>query len=139
MFRTSFNKRPIIENSQTISVVNFIRYILIKADDKTIKTEERAQKIADLINEGSLTVNMKQEIAGKIDVSEENKVKVTYSRSNLGKGFVFWFVCNICGRKTRYLYFPAYSEVLACRQCHRLSYKRQNEPKSYRAFDKAFR
>jgi len=51
---------------------------------------------------------------------------VEYVPSNLGKGkgFIFYFICYGCERKTKYLYFHTYTEPPVCRKCQRLPYKR---------------
>lgn len=52
--------------------------------------------------------------------------EVTYIPSNLGKrrGFLFYFICYSCERRTKYLYFHSYLEPPSCRKCQRLPYKR---------------
>jgi len=52
----------------------------------------------------------------------ENKVVLTYTKSNLGKGYVFWFICNQCQRRVRILYMPEFSDYNLCRICHNLQY-----------------
>lgn len=138
MFKYSFNKRPIIENSQINNVSVFVRhnYLLIrdklkeKGRDLNLNKEEDVQMFIDLVKQ-SITVNLRQENNGDVSCTEHmNPMNLTYTRSNLGKGFIFWFICNLCGRRVRYLYFPPNSEVMACRRCHRLAYKNQNESNS---------
>ena len=135
-----FDKRPLTENSQRISASAFIRfsYLQIKqgvADNKRklvdLRREEFVKELIKIIESGSV-LNLKQEINGEIEYTDPNKVKMTYTRSNLGKGFVFWFICGVCGRRVRYLYIPPNSQVSACRICHKLAYKRQNDSKSER-------
>jgi hypothetical protein len=45
-----------------------------------------------------------------------------YLYSNLGRGFVFFFVCNGCRRRTLHLYMPDGLFTYLCRHCHKLSY-----------------
>lgn len=47
--------------------------------------------------------------------------------SNLGKnrGFIFYFICNRCRRKVKYLYFLSSLDAPLCRLCCRLQY---NQP-----------
>jgi hypothetical protein len=42
--------------------------------------------------------------------------------SNLGRGYLFYFVCDGCERLSRYLYAPAGQIKYLCRRCHKLSY-----------------
>ena len=91
--------------------------------------EQDVQLFIEIV-EKSIRLNLKQENNGETSFTERmNTVKLTYTKSNLGKGFVFWFICNLCDKRVRHLFFPPNSEVLACRSCHRLAYKKQNETK----------
>jgi len=51
-----------------------------------------------------------------------NEQKVDYVRSNLGRGYIFYFKCNGCGRRVKDLY--RYSELNSpvCRTCCGLGY-----------------
>ena len=118
MFTTNYNKRPIIENCQTISVADFVRSQILGINQRkkelnekpfSLVEEDSVIKFIEQIKNGGRTINLKQERNGQFEYSKENPVNLTYTRSNLGKGFVVWFVCNTCGRRTRYLYFPSYS------------------------------
>jgi len=138
-----FDKRPLIENSQRISASVFVRnfYLELKQkapDDKKVlldlNNEEFVKDLIEMIESGS-TINLKQELNGKIEFTEQNQVRITYTKSNLGRGYVFWFICGVCGRKVRYLYIPPNSQVSACRRCHRLAYGNQNNDKRLRTFD----
>lgn len=130
-----FDKRPLTENSQRISASVFVRNFYLelkrKAPDSKkaeldLNNEEFVKDLIEMIESGS-TINLKQELNGKIEFTEQNQVRITYTKSNLRKGFIFWFICGVCGRKVRYLYIPPNSQITACRICHRLSYGEQNE------------
>lgn len=135
MYKFYFDKKPIVENSQRTDISVFIRHNYLQLADQikgTFKRElnlnhEQDVKLFIEIIEKSIKLNLKQDNNGEASFTEMNPVKLTYTRSNLEKGFVFWFICNICSRRVRYLYFPPNSEVLACRNCHRLAYGKQNE------------
>jgi len=99
-----------------------------------LRKEECVKDLIKMIEAGS-SLNLKQEINGNLEFTEPNKVRMVYTRSNLGKGFVFWFICEVCGRKVRYLYIPPNSQITACRRCHRLAYGNQNNDKRLRTFD----
>lgn len=49
--------------------------------------------------------------------------RVDYVASNLGRGYIFYFVCNGCGRRAKYLY--EYNTTLSplCRVCCRITYR----------------
>lgn len=147
MYIYKYNKRPLIENSQSISAGVFVRnyYLDLKKnasvnnmDSFNFKDEQFVKDLIGQIEQNS-TLNLKQETNGRVEFTEPNKVKLTYTKSNLGKGFIFWFICGVCGRKVRYLYIPPNSEVAACRICHRLVYDKQNESKKFRGLEKLFR
>jgi len=122
----SFDKRPLVENSQRISASVFVRNYYFELKQKSsridLTSEEFVKKLIDMIEKRS-TVNLKQESNGKIEFTKENKIQLTYTKSNLNKGFVFWFICRVCDRRVRYLYIPPNSQIFACRKCHRLAYK----------------
>jgi hypothetical protein len=45
-----------------------------------------------------------------------------FVQSNLRNGYIFYFVCDRCGRRAKYLYQPDGLFYYACRDCHKLSY-----------------
>jgi len=139
MFSLRYGKRPVVEESQKISAAICVRNYLFERPISIISHKldlNNEQDVKDLISEieGGTTFNLKQQNGVNTEFTEPNKVKLTYTKSNLDKGYVFWFICNICGRRVKYLYFPPNSTVLACRNCHRLTYDKQNESKRLRPF-----
>ena len=144
MFSLRYGKRPAVEESQKISASICVRNYLFERPISIISHKlnlNNEQDVKDLISEieGGTTFNLKQQNGVNTDFTEPNIVKLTYSKSNLGRGFVFWFICNLCGRRVKYLYFPPNSTVLACRSCHRLTYDKQNESKKMRSYRSLFR
>ena len=143
MFKLSYGKRPIVEESQIISAGNCVRNYIFDlkrtAIDKNFDLNHE-EDVEDMLRdiESGTNFSLTREKNGEVEFTEPNNVKMTYTKSNLGKGFVFWFKCNICSRRVKYLYFPPSSQILACRKCHRLSYERQNENKRMRSFNKLF-
>ena len=85
------------------------------------KSETGIQNIIKEI-ETTTTINLTKSDNGKLETSEENKIRLTYIKSNLGRGFIILFQCVLCGRKVKNLYFPPNSDVCGCRICHKLSY-----------------
>ena len=83
-----------------------------------------------------MTLALRLEENDKVETSEPNPIRLTITRSNLGKGYVFWFLCNLCSRRVKYLYVPRFTEEWACRKCHRLSYRSQriNDSKYFKNY-----
>lgn len=48
---------------------------------------------------------------------------VDFVPSNLKRGYIFYFLCNGCGRRVKYLYEYSSLESPLCRICCRLSYQ----------------
>lgn len=144
MFILSYGKRPVIEESQKVSASSCVRNFLLDNKKSTIRREFNLTNEEDVRNliksiEKNININLKQDNSGKIEYSEPNRVKLTYTKSNLGKGFIFWFICNVCSGRVKYLYFPPNSQTLACRKCHKLVYERQNDSKSTRHLNRLFK
>lgn len=150
MFKTFQDKKPTVENSNRISASIVVRNKFINnpnlgvpiiTPQYDLRNEEDIKKLISWI-EMSTTFNLKQENFGEVELSEPNKVRLSYTKSNLGKGFVFWFICNNCNRKCRFLHMPSNNPVLACRKCHKLNYESQtnNDSKLIRKYmsDKVF-
>lgn len=143
MLSEYYGRRPIIEESQVFNISSFIRKYLSDLPESSIYRNYDLRVESDVIRlieniESSVTVNLKREKDGEFEYSEPNNVKLTYTLSNLGRGYIFWFQCNVCDRRVRYLYIPPFSYVLACRVCHRLVYEKQKQGKRFRALDKLF-
>lgn len=130
MFIFNTGKRQIVEESLKISAGECVRQYMIGLNNQ-VTSENDVQEIINNIELGT-TYNLKQERNGEIHTTSPNKVLLTYTKSNLNKGYIFWFKCNLCNRRVKYLYFPPGSDVLACRVCRRLAYEKQNELKRFR-------
>jgi hypothetical protein len=54
-----------------------------------------------------------------------NEQKVDYTPSNLGsgRGYLFYFICNGCRRRVKYLYDYNFCHPPLCRTCCRIGYK----------------
>jgi hypothetical protein len=55
--------------------------------------------------------------------------EVDFVPSNLGRGFIWYFLCNKCQRRAKFLYyrqFYGYSNEPLCRLCYGLKYAQQN-------------
>ncbi len=134
-FQYYYDGRPTVEESNCLSVSTCIRQNLPefirrwKKSNSEVFDLKRALHVKEFLKALStnLTFNMKQELGGKISYSPINKLQFDFSSANLGSGYLFWFICNLCGKRARKLYVPRYTHVLACRRCHRLTYKSQRE------------
>jgi hypothetical protein len=72
-------------------------------------------------------------------VEHKCTVRMEWTRCNYG-GFRPWFLCPVqaCGRRAALVYLHyRYSGNLACRHCHRLSYRSQQETAGNRALSRA--
>jgi len=58
------------------------------------------------------------------------EVRIETTPCNYG-GKRWWFLCPVCFRRCRVIYLPPGQGVFACRICHNLSYKSQQEGKNY--------
>lgn len=76
---------------------------------------------------GKVSTNLRLRKNGEEENSKACFIRLHASPSNLGKGYVFWFLCNRCNGKARLLYVPPNSEDFFCRNCHRLAYKSQRQ------------
>ncbi|MGI9862666.1 hypothetical protein SDD30_14905 [Moorella naiadis] len=54
------------------------------------------------------------------------RVKLPY-KGNAHGGYIRWFLCPICGRKTPRLYLPPEGDGFACRKCLALAYRAWKE------------
>ncbi len=131
MFRYYFDQRPIVENAQMVRVSTFVRdhlrqfkkvYTEYFGNPPDLSNSNHISLFLDCVN-GRAKLSLSQTINGTIETSEPNPIKLMITNSNLGKGFVFWFVCNNCCRKARILYVPPSSTTFLCRICHMLRYQ----------------
>lgn len=125
-----YNQRPLVENCIVIRASVFIRACLneidfIKSKNFDLRKEEEVKKFVETINNViflTATDNNGNEV--------KDKIQITYIKSNLNKGFIFLFICNRCLKKTRFLYLPPFASSYLCRECHRLTYKKNNTKES---------
>ena len=55
---------------------------------------------------------------------------VDYVKSNLDKGYVFYFICSACGSRVKYLYQYSLTKPPICRTCCCLDYERREKAES---------
>ncbi len=124
-----YGKKPLIENSRILHAGSYARSLAIKIKEDygegfDFSTEEGVKHFLDTTNKKGGIERTYQE--NKETKKEVHKLILTYTKSNLGRGFIFWFICDRCGKKAKYLYSPPYTCKFFCRNCHRLAYHKQN-------------
>lgn len=124
----SLTKRLLVRDIKGFGIKTYIQMFLEEVDSEAIKnglkmmkikTLERANYIKELLN----TPNTKFETPFILYKQHYEWPEVDFIPSNLGKGFIFYFICNGCGRKVKYLYEPRENSQYLCRICHGLHYK----------------
>jgi len=78
--------------------------------------KQEAEWILSIINEYQPARYM-----SLLDIETGEKQQFTYIASNL-RGYIFYFLCNGCDKKVKYLYRPERRWRFLCRSCHKLSY-----------------
>lgn len=90
MYQYSFGKRSIVEESQKIGANECVRKFLIDptspsrftGKDFDLNNEENVKSLIEVM-EIMVTINLGQKKMGEMEYSEPNKIKLTYTRSNL--------------------------------------------------------
>jgi hypothetical protein len=117
----NYSVKPLIEYQTCLYVGNVVRQVLYDhGKDIHITTTEGVEKIKDIAERYTAAAHKK-------DTTEVTRIKLDHLPSNLGpgKGFIFFFLCPSCSRRSRYLYATAFNYKMMCRKCHRLGYKKQ--------------
>src|SRR3989338_10620695 len=84
-----------------------------------VKTEEQAIRLKEFIN----TPTLEFETPFQIYQSSHEWQEVDFVPSNLGRGYIFYFICNRCEGNMRHLYQPYPEAQPLCRNCHHLTYR----------------
>ncbi|MEI7689358.1 MAG: hypothetical protein WCI79_00085 [Candidatus Saccharibacteria bacterium] len=92
----------------------------ISLEDFRIRTDREAKWILNKLNTPQSIYNSLRA------VQSDGQYWQTWDfvPSNLGKGFLFYFVCDGCDRRVKYLYNPDGQNRFLCRICHRVAYPR---------------
>jgi formylmethanofuran dehydrogenase subunit E len=83
-----------------------------------ITSEGEAERIKQMMNTPGDTFYILQGIQSQ----HYNWQRFDYIPSNLGKGYIFYFICDQCERRVEFLYMPEWSGRYLCRTCHNLRY-----------------
>lgn len=86
--------------------------------DMRIRNDQDAYGILLVLNGPSVQYKALQEHQSK----HEPWQTFEYIKSNLGNGYIFYFVCNRCDKRASYLYSPNGISNYLCRRCHSLKY-----------------
>jgi hypothetical protein len=126
------NEETLIRISTSrINISDYIRnclaHIFPCADQPVmIKYREQAEEIKVLAN---IPYNTRFKSMRDLQTSQPywNKQLVDFVPSNLGKGYLFYFICNGCKRRVKYLYEWTTLDTPLCRTCCRIGYKRNQK------------
>ncbi|MCA9332581.1 hypothetical protein KDA00_01780 [Candidatus Saccharibacteria bacterium] len=88
--------------------------------DMRIKNDDEASWIKRIIN----NYEVNSQIVFSLQASNQYWQTFDYVKSNLGKGYIFYFICIMCEKKRKYLYkrFNTIGNNYLCRICHGLNY-----------------
>lgn len=124
--------RPRSDNYDRYDIEDYVAIFIIELEQLEkapvrLRSPGEASRVKELLNapESSLFKSIPDLRSG---VPYWNEQQVDCLPSNLGKnrGYIFYFICNGCGKRTRYLYSSSAMYGPKCRQCCRLPYKQQN-------------
>jgi len=91
---------------------------------KRVKRRHEAEHVRDWLNNTDKTkFKSVTDIGSKVPYWEEQEVDFIPSNLGDGRGFIYYFTCNNCGRRAKYLYRNSMVEEPRCRNCLRLKYK----------------
>lgn len=90
----------------------------VSLEDFRIRTNIEAEWVLNMLN----TPTSRYASLYNIQSQHQSWQCFDFVPSNLGKGFLFNFICNKCHRKVKDLYMPEGQFEYHCRVCHKLSY-----------------
>jgi len=119
--------QAILNRLERIDISQYLDTCLVEHKKTTwwlpnpVRTQNEAQLVKEFLDEPQ---NTKYKSARGLDgFYYWSQQKVDFVASNLGLGFLFYFVCNGCGKRVKYLYRYSECESPLCRLCCRLKYK----------------
>jgi hypothetical protein len=120
-----YTSRPVVGEVSRISVSALLRKLQaeIKSENggddylMSIGTDMEAEIMKGIMNEQSYKYEA-------LEVPQhDTALRFDYVKSNLGKGYIFYFVCK-CERRVSHLYQTTKDSPLGCRTCYQLRYKK---------------
>lgn len=115
---------------ERIDISDYLRTFLHELSNKEnkrieVKSELDALRIKELMNiPENTTFKSLDDIRGQQPYWKYQKVDCVPSNLGRGRGYLFYFICNSCERKVKFLYFHTYTEPPMCRKCYRLPYSK---------------
>jgi hypothetical protein len=79
-----------------------------------------AEMILDIINRPRLSRTYTALL--NIQAPHDYLQQMNFVKSNLCDGYIFYFICNGCGNRVKYLYQLPNAWLFRCRSCQRLRY-----------------
>ncbi len=128
-------KKTKITEVENINITDYIRTFLFELTQKEnwkerklqIRTLADAMRITGLLDcSQNTTFKSIADLRSGYPYWHEQKVDFIPSNLGKGKGFLFYFVCNNCERRVKYLYRQTFLLSPICRACCRLTYRQPN-------------
>lgn len=125
----SSKRRKLVEEIKCLNASIFVRIVLeeLRGTNRfnfpsagCVRNQIEAEKLRDYIN------NPWSESAVVYEglyFPRHNWPEVDFILSNLGRGYIFYFICDGCERRCKFLYQPTEEDQPLCRICHYLTYR----------------
>lgn len=122
-----FTRRPSVHEMDRVDSFAFVPAFIEEFNELApgvlpnghVTTEDDAQIIKHYLNTPPTTIFF--ESLNAIQVSRQEWITFDYVQSNLNNGYIFYFVCNGCDGRVRYLYQRDYARM--CWRCQGLKYR----------------
>ncbi len=120
--------KELLNRIERIDITEYVRAFLLNLMTLEKRLTIRVNKLSDVERIKEL-MNLPKNTASKSFSDVRSGIpywdmqKIDYINSNIGRGYIFYFLCSGCGRRVKYLY--EYNMTLSplCRICCRLGYK----------------
>ena len=128
------NNKEAINWMKRIDTSDYVRTFLFdlsQIEDRKVNVNRvsEAERVKGLINiPMNTSFKTLSDIRSGVPYWEEQKVD--YIASNLGRGYIFYFLCNHCGRRVKYLYEYDMTLSPLCRVCCRITYRRERRKRT---------
>ena len=126
--------KEIFDGLRRIDIAEYKKAFLFELSQKekrevNVNSPFEVERIKGLINIPENTAfKTLSDIRSGLPYWEEQKVD--YIASNLGRGYIFYFLCNHCGRRVKYLYEYDMTLSPLCRVCCRITYRRERRKRT---------
>ncbi len=122
--------KELLNRLERINIAEYVRTFLLELAELEKKLSININKLSEASRiKGLMSIPKNTTFKSIADMRSGipywDKQKVDYIASNLGKGYIFYFVCNGCGRKAKYLYEYNITLSPLCRMCCRITYRRE--------------